>query len=155
MTSEDRDLRSLSPWTVFLPAIQYRSRRALRTDPTDMGDQALHSKKIAQSARLQPLDYGNLLNVDTMRMDPFYAISDLFQFYAHSKAQFLNIMDSKIISDTDSSFKNLYMSRFEENQGSHIWPFHAYYANFLDDGSDTDWRIFHHCIERQQLLSRQ
>ncbi|KFY22810.1 hypothetical protein V493_06314 [Pseudogymnoascus sp. VKM F-4281 (FW-2241)] len=101
LTPEDRDQTALSPWTIFYPTIQHRPRIALRTDPTSLLDERDLGKNFAQSARLQALDYGNLLNAETMRLDPFYAISDLFYFYAHSETQFLNLMEVKIASDTD------------------------------------------------------
>lgn len=86
-------------WTKFLPTIQNRNRIALKTDPTKVDDSGHSSKAFPQSARLQALDYGNLLKPEVMRLEPFYAISDLFRFFLHSEAQFLNVMEAKIAND--------------------------------------------------------
>ena len=36
-----------------------------------------------------------------MILDPFYAITDLFQFCVFSEVQFMNIIEAKIKEDTD------------------------------------------------------
>lgn len=53
-----------------------------------------------QTASLLHKDYGKLLDVRVMRLDPFYALHELFAFCASSELQFLNMIDSKISSET-------------------------------------------------------
>lgn len=53
-----------------------------------------------QSASLLHANYGQSLDKGLMATDPFYALSELYSFSAHSICQFLNMIDSKIMEDT-------------------------------------------------------
>ena len=47
---------------------------------------------------LLPLYYGRSLNPAYMSQDPFYALNELFTFYAASELQFLNVVESGLRS---------------------------------------------------------
>lgn len=59
-------------------------------------DKSVTGRRFPQSATLLAEDYGKLLDQETMMMDPFYAVNDLFRFSAFSEVQFLNLMEAKV-----------------------------------------------------------
>jgi hypothetical protein len=90
-----------SPWKIRIyPTIQHRPGVALQSDDLALPYKDNKIGAFPQSASLLHQDYGRLLNVDVMRCDPFYALHELFAFCASSELQFLNMMDSKISSET-------------------------------------------------------
>jgi hypothetical protein len=71
-----------SPWKISVyPTIQPWPGVVLHSD-NRVG-------RVPQSALLLHQDYGKLLDVETMRHDPFYALHELFAFCASSELQFL------------------------------------------------------------------
>jgi hypothetical protein len=90
-----------SPWKIrTYPTIQHWPGVALQSDDLALPYKDNKIGAFPQSASLLHQDYGRLLNVDVMRRDPFYALHELFAFCASSELQFLNMMDSKISSET-------------------------------------------------------
>ena len=90
-----------SPWKIRVyPTIQHRPGVVLQSDDLAFPYKDNKIATFPQSASLLHQDYGRLLNVDVMRSDPFYALHELFAFCASSELQFLNMMDSKISSET-------------------------------------------------------
>ncbi|KAH8704096.1 hypothetical protein BGW36DRAFT_404330 [Talaromyces proteolyticus] len=103
------DGRSYLPWTIFAPTIQHNSRiwtKSYLAKPTTSNKS---QEKFPQSAQLLALYCGETLDTPTMVLDPFYAITDLFQFCAFSEIQFMNVIEAKIEGDTD------YNSLMKEN----------------------------------------
>lgn len=110
-TGKDLGESLQGPWQT---GVDHKSSWKFRVYPTiqPWPGVVLHSDSLAvaykdnkigrfpQSASLLHQDYGKLLNVETMRHDPFYALHELFAFCASSELQFLNMMDSKISSET-------------------------------------------------------
>ncbi|KAL8946871.1 MAG: hypothetical protein Q9222_006791 [Ikaeria aurantiellina] len=96
------DLRH-SPWgpwlesakdIFFYPVSLYRSRVALKKHQYP-GHEPRHidSERAAQSISLLPLAFGQSLNPKVMREDPFYALSEIFNFVAASEMQFLTAVE--------------------------------------------------------------
>lgn len=90
-----------STWKIRVyPTIQHRPGVVLQSDDLAAPYKDNKIGVFPQSASLLHQDYGRLLNSDIMRRDPFYALHELFAFCASSELQFLNMMDSKISSET-------------------------------------------------------
>lgn len=100
LTEEDRvdDTR----WkTTFLPTIRHRPKLALKSKkyalPTD---EQGRNGELAQAASFLRRDYGKLLEWPLMKVDPFYALHELFEFSASSELQFLNLIEDKLGPET-------------------------------------------------------
>jgi hypothetical protein len=90
-----------SPWKIRVyPTIQPWPGVVLQSDSLASAYIDNKAGRFPQSASLLHQDYGKMLNVEVMRQDPFYALYELFAFCASSELQFLNMMDSKISSET-------------------------------------------------------
>ncbi|KAH8821379.1 hypothetical protein F5884DRAFT_850611 [Xylogone sp. PMI_703] len=88
-------------WTTFTPTIQHSSKILLRSNSTKAAAFDNAQGKFPQSAQLLAQHCGKDLDTSTMILDPFYAITNLFQFCAFSEVQFINILEAKIKEDTD------------------------------------------------------
>ncbi|QKX62995.1 uncharacterized protein TRUGW13939_10163 [Talaromyces rugulosus] len=99
LTQEDR--HSPSPWTIFAPTIQHNPKVWMRSNPAKPATSTKFQERFPQSAQLLAQYCGEALDTQTMVLDPFYAITDLFQFCAFSEIQFMNVMEAKIKEDTD------------------------------------------------------
>ncbi|MCJ1248406.1 hypothetical protein MMC30_005623 [Trapelia coarctata] len=90
------------PWeTYYLPTLQYIPDLALRQNSKLLiEDSRLHTPQqpwaASQNASLVPFLYGQSLDINIIRQDPFYALHEVFSFAAFSEAQFLNLMKSRI-----------------------------------------------------------
>lgn len=84
--------------TTLVPTIRHRPGLALRSKKYSLPQEEYGD--LAQVAPLLPKDYGRFLNTDLMKIDPFYALHELFDFSASSKLQFLNLIDEKLNRDT-------------------------------------------------------
>ncbi|KAL8708167.1 MAG: hypothetical protein Q9220_006928 [cf. Caloplaca sp. 1 TL-2023] len=84
----------------FLPTTLYKSRVALKKHRYPGYDpQRISSERAAQSISLLPLAFGQSLNTKVMREDPFYALSELFNFVAASEMQFLTAVERHLDLD--------------------------------------------------------
>ena len=88
---------------MLCPTIQHRPKIALRSQSVKTADFFGSVEKFPQSAQLMAQCCGKLLDTQTMMIDPFYAMTDLFKFCAFSEVQFMNMMEVKIKEDTDHS----------------------------------------------------
>ncbi|KAL6691223.1 hypothetical protein J3F84DRAFT_387148 [Trichoderma pleuroticola] len=70
------------------PVVDYRPMDALKGHLFQSSD----SNSLSQL----PNNYGRSLHRETKAVDPFYALTEVFQFSANSQQQFLNMMDTKI-----------------------------------------------------------
>lgn len=73
----------------------------MKSNPAKSAASTRFQEKFPQSARLLAQSSGEALDMQTMVLDPFYAITDLFQFCAYSENQFMNLMEAKIKDDTN------------------------------------------------------
>jgi hypothetical protein len=90
-----------SPWKFRVyPTIQPWPGVVLQSDDLALTYKINKAGMFPQSASLLHQDYGKMLNIETMRHDPFYALYELFAFCASSELQFLNMIDNKISSET-------------------------------------------------------
>jgi Mg2+ and Co2+ transporter CorA len=85
----------------YLPVIQHGSRIAMKLKrpydsvPISMSN-VPYASATSQSASLLHKDYGQTLNTEIMKVDAFYALSELFFFSASSTCQFLNLIEKQI-----------------------------------------------------------
>lgn len=87
---------SLNPVTMYKRSIALKSahHQLVKDSPNPV-----HGVKgLAQSVSLLPLFYGRSLNPPDMSHDPFYALRELFVFYATSEIEFLNVVESGLRS---------------------------------------------------------
>jgi Mg2+ and Co2+ transporter CorA len=73
----------------------------MKSNPGKSAASTRFQEKFPQSARLLAQSCGEALDTQTMLLDPFYAITDLFQFCAFSENQFMNLMEAKVKDDTN------------------------------------------------------
>ncbi|KAK5171082.1 uncharacterized protein LTR77_004226 [Saxophila tyrrhenica] len=99
LSQEDRESNSISG-TTFYPTIQHRKRLSLRSRPVLDAEQSPLDKKFPQTASLLAFDYGHFLDKSAMSSDPFYALDDLFRFFANSENQLLNLIEWYVGNDT-------------------------------------------------------
>jgi hypothetical protein len=97
------DRNASSPWTMFYPTIQHRRRVAFKSKAFLSEDTDHRRQRFFQSASLLPEGYGNFLDRQAMKADPFYALDDLFRFSAFQYQQFLNMMEEKMGPETGHS----------------------------------------------------
>jgi CorA-like Mg2+ transporter protein len=90
-----------------LPTIQYRSRIALKREPTtnnhaspDHPTAEQNPLSLPQNAACLASDYGRSLRPEIMECDAFYALDELFRFAIASESQFLEMMKHKIKAAT-------------------------------------------------------
>lgn len=102
------------PTSVHRPNIAL-SRRDISSDTPQLDRQ---TENLFQSASLLPEQYGSTLDSEAMRVDAFYALSELLTFVATSEKQFLNSIElrlnheiSSTNSETDISIANFKYSR--------------------------------------------
>ena len=69
---------------------------------TSFPDIASSSSPFAQSSARLISEYGKTLDTKLMAIDPFYALHELFLFCAFSQTQYLNLLESKLASETAS-----------------------------------------------------
>ena len=69
---------------------------------TSFPDIASSSSPFAQSSGRLISEYGKTLDTKLMAIDPFYALHELFLFCAFSQTQYLNLLESKLASETAS-----------------------------------------------------
>jgi hypothetical protein len=173
----EEDHRSLSPWTILAPTIQHSPKIWLRSNSTKAATDT--QEKFPQSAQLLAQHCGKALDTSTMILDPFYAITDLFQFCAFSEVQFMNIMEAKIKEDTDHgslkkqnpTLSNLlycrdiiqkHLTRLQEtvnvikHPGGHLWPHvgedHPRQFNKASRARESLLRDYEHLVERAETL---
>lgn len=72
------------------------------TADTSFPDTASSPSPFAQSSSRLTSDYGKTLDTKLMAIDPFYALHELFLFCAFSQAQYLNMLESKLATETAS-----------------------------------------------------
>ena len=98
----------------YLPVPQHKSGIALDAKNQasarrpDNGENT--TVQIPQSASLLHIDYGQSLDAKNMAADPFYALTEVFQFVAFSEVQLLNLLESKLTRELNPvllSQKNL------------------------------------------------
>lgn len=114
-----------------------------------------------------------------MILDPFYAITDLFQFCAFSEVQFMNIMEAKIKEDTDHgslrernpTLSNLlycreiiqeHLTRLQgtvkviKRPGGHLWPHvgedHPHQFKKASRARESLLEDYEHLVERAETL---
>ncbi|KAF4992469.1 hypothetical protein FGRMN_7140 [Fusarium graminum] len=93
-----------SPWSVntpvswFLPVIRHKPMVALKSHlfTASSIDGADFSAAHIQSLSSLPEDYGRSLRPSIMAKDPFYSMTEMFNFSASSQIQFLNLIDTKL-----------------------------------------------------------
>ena len=88
--------------------MQYKPNMALdaRIPVVRRPSEGPQPRKFAQSASLLYLDYGKGLDEELAAYNPFYVLTDLFKFTAFSEIQFLNMMETKLMKETDFSVIN-------------------------------------------------
>lgn len=172
---KDRPLAPLSldlPNSRWLcrPVIQYQSKIAFRSHDTSCNSSVPPSDS-AQSANLLASQYGSLLDHNSMRNDPMYALSELFEFSAASECQFLNMMQHQIEKEffvieaqTDWSLENLryHKTLLDDHIQSMKGTLHALRRPLIP-GSPAEERIseavqnvledFTHLLEQAQTLA--
>ena len=88
--------------TSFLPTIRHRPKLALKskkyTLPTEDHGQ---NGEFPQAASFLRRNYGKQLEWPVMKVDPFYALHELFEFSAASELQFLNLVEHKLRPETN------------------------------------------------------
>ena len=105
------------PWTyladnpktrhsVFYPTIQIIPKVALKSHllsvDTSLPDTASSPSPFAQSSARLSSEYGKTLDTKLMALDPFYSLHELFLFCAFSQVQYLNMLESRLASETAS-----------------------------------------------------
>ena len=127
--------------TYLYPVIQHRPWMALEQDSVSVPLEDANEKasNLSQSASILDLAYGRNLEAKLMAADPFYAISELLQFVAYSKCQFLNGVEKKLVSDSNS----ILTSRTGSKDSSSVLSLGRltlsnllYYRNRLEDSVD-------------------
>lgn len=174
--------RRRSRWkTTFLPTIRHHPRLALKSKKYALPQEDYgRSGDLSQVASLLRKDYGKLLNTDLVKLDPFYALHELFAFSASSKLQFLNLVNEKlgpetgyaILAEETPSLSNLlysqemlceHIQRLKENietikcRGSSQWP-HAPNNSVLgtkaSEAADLLLRDFEYLLAKAEILSK-
>ncbi|KAL7781015.1 hypothetical protein V8C43DRAFT_299193 [Trichoderma afarasin] len=91
------------PWDVedlesrLHPVVDYRPMVALKSHLFQSSDSINMGVPSRQDSLSQlSNDYGRSLHRETKAVDPFYALTEVFQFSANSQQQFLNMIDTKI-----------------------------------------------------------
>lgn len=112
-------LGSQSWKTSINPTILHRPRIALKTSCIAPQSSRQHRSqgKFPQSASLLRSHYERFLNRETSIGDPFYALSEVMTFVASSESQFLNMIEQKIVAETERS---LNAGELADKEDSHI-----------------------------------
>jgi CorA-like Mg2+ transporter protein len=101
LTPEDRSVFGTSWRTVFYPTIRHRPKLALKSAKHVLPpEEPIRKLRFPQGALLLRRDYGKLLDTHLLKIDPFYAMHELFSFTASSELQFLNLIDNKLGPET-------------------------------------------------------
>jgi Mg2+ and Co2+ transporter CorA len=105
-------------------------------------------RKFTQSASLLYLNYGKNLDQDLLASNPFYALTDLLKFTAFSEVQFLNMMETKLMKETNFSVINprhsptlsnlLYSKNLLDQHVQHIDGTISFIKTHLESKSDDD-----------------
>lgn len=85
--------------SVFIPVVHFEPK-IWSSEMEDEGKGDIKSlalkRPFAQSAFLLPTkQYGQFLDADLMKRDPFYALHEVFSFCAHAESQLLNALRTK------------------------------------------------------------
>lgn len=106
------------PVTMYRRGVSLKSsqHRMVRSDT----NQVHGNKGLPQSISLLPLFYGRSLNTTQMSEDPFYALHELFNFWATSETQFLNVIQSGLQSTISLSPVEL-LSKMVDNQNTLVF----------------------------------
>lgn len=101
LTPEDRSFLGTSWRTTFYPTIRHRPKLALKSAKHVLSpEEPIRNVRFPQGALLLRRDYGKHLDIQLLKIDPFYALHELFAFVASSELQFLNLVDSKLGPET-------------------------------------------------------
>ena len=97
---------STEKWKVsYFPTIYYGKTDSVAPTALEYGGSAPKDRQKSryQSASLFPEYYCSNINAKLAAEDSFYAVSEILTFSAVSESQALNLMESKIAKETDSS----------------------------------------------------
>lgn len=75
----------------YVPVIQMNRQRHA-ADVLNQSNQSFDTSAATQSLALLPSHYGSMLDSQSARNDPFYALYELFDFYASAESQCVNLM---------------------------------------------------------------
>lgn len=96
----DSDLDPGNTHTLLLPTILHQRKVPFQLRPVDDENTQYTDTMLPQTASLLPFDYGRRLDKQAAAADPFYALGDLFRFYAASENQVLNLLDEYTARET-------------------------------------------------------
>lgn len=90
--------------TNFVPIIQHQSNTALKpstwTEESADGGPQHNPQHLPQSVCRLYLRYGQLSTEEMMAEDPFYALNELFYFFASTERTYLNMIRAKFERET-------------------------------------------------------
>ena len=87
----------LVPVSLHKPGIVLRDHRY-----PDYRFKAIDSNELVQSLSLLPVAFGRSLHPEVMRHDPFYSLSEIFDFVAASEMQFLTAIENQLDRRSES-----------------------------------------------------
>ena len=112
--------------TYFRPIALYKPNIALKDHQTTVTHDGstsprLPSTKLPQSVSLLPELYGRSLNSRAMNKDPFYALTELFDFFCASELESFNIISIKLddIRNSSSDLEANSMAQMQANLAHH------------------------------------
>lgn len=91
-----------SQWkTSLLPTIRHRPKLALKSHKYTLNPEEQDpSLDLPQVSSIVHRDYGKFLDWSLMKVDPFYALHELFEVSASSELQCLNLIEDKLEPET-------------------------------------------------------
>ena len=112
-TSQPRGFDNVfNPVIQFAPNICFRETEKIQRETQPQGAQLAHKRRFRQSSSLlHTKSYGRFMSPALMKTDAFYALHEVFNFAACSESHFLNLMKSKLESETDLHSQEEHMQR--------------------------------------------
>lgn len=112
--------------TYFRPIALYKPNIALKDHQTTASHDSSPGSSpppttLPQSASLLPELYGRSLNSRAMSKDPFYALTELFEFFCASELEFLNLISTKLddVRSGSSDLEAHSMAQMQANLAHH------------------------------------
>ena len=131
----DSDIRQASK-TRFYPTIQTVPKNLLKSHHFSIENTERPPKEGTLSSSLIPLAYGKTLDSSVLAYDPFHIVHELCMFSASSQTQFLNLVRSKISTESRQTPDSDYIVGLSRLQDSWDPSNLLYYEQMLEIHAD-------------------
>lgn len=126
-SSESSSFRHVS---MYKPGIAFKNQKISQPENG-------HGKPFRQSAWLLPRVYGKSLEKHEMSMDPFYALTEVFEFVVASEVQFLETIETDLTTVLSDSTLRYYRHILEQHIDQNIDT-----LQFIQNRRMLGWPVF-------------